>query len=37
MARVMEWGEKTSRTNEEVGLTPGDCYTTSIIVVKYVL
>lgn len=33
----MEWGEKTSRTNEEVGLTPGDCYTTSIIVVKYVL
>ncbi|KAF3014225.1 hypothetical protein E8E14_008553 [Neopestalotiopsis sp. 37M] len=31
---VMEWGEKTSRTNEEVGLTPGDCYTTSIIVVN---
>ncbi|KAI1847585.1 hypothetical protein JX266_006437 [Neoarthrinium moseri] len=33
MSRVREWGKKTGRTNEEIGITPGECYTTSIIVV----
>ncbi|KAH6647110.1 hypothetical protein BKA67DRAFT_426490 [Truncatella angustata] len=33
MARIKEWGEKTNRTNEELGLTPSEYYTTSIIAV----
>ncbi|KAI0138248.1 hypothetical protein BJ166DRAFT_544594 [Pestalotiopsis sp. NC0098] len=32
--RVRQWGEVTSHTTKEVGLIPGDYYTTSIIVVN---
>lgn len=35
-ARIKEWGEKTTCTNDEIGLQSSEYFTTSIIVVEYV-
>ncbi|PVI02762.1 hypothetical protein DM02DRAFT_653250 [Periconia macrospinosa] len=34
VSRIKEWGNVTLHTNDEIGIIPSECYTTSIIVVE---